>query len=395
MKRYGIQSASELAQALAGAEKTGNIRGIEKLFSAGAISDNKLDKEVTRLRTNYEKWAFATDEVVKKQAMHNLVMKELAKTNQSFTGQTTTLEQKLDVLSSKWGSLIGGIGDKLEPVAKMVVDGLIKIIDTIEAIPAHDEILLFFGLIVTAITTLISWVFILAPALEVVSWLLGSAGIGGAAATLGGFLTTLGGILGTLAGAVTWVAGGLASLVAGLAAIPSLPIIAAILAIAAALYLVYTKTTILQDGFVIMKEYINKALAAVYKIFSTVTGGLRGNKSDLKDLGDWIKDWLDGLIPGWLSDIFATARSYYREAMKWFDKIMGWWNSFLEKVTAVYDKVKSMLGLGGDKEGVENPIQPGGENVPAGYSRTFKLQMGNGSLKAGPGKTCLKSSGHN
>jgi len=63
-------------------------------------------------------------------------MKELAKTNQSFTGQTTTLEQKLDVLSSKWGSLIGGIGDKLEPVAKMVVDGLIKIIDTIEAIPA-------------------------------------------------------------------------------------------------------------------------------------------------------------------------------------------------------------------------------------------------------------------
>jgi len=95
MKRYGIQSAAELAQALSTAEKTENVRGIKRLFSSGAISEEKLNKETERLRLNYEKYAFATDEVVKKQAMHNLMMKELEKTNKSFTGQAVTLEQKL------------------------------------------------------------------------------------------------------------------------------------------------------------------------------------------------------------------------------------------------------------------------------------------------------------
>jgi hypothetical protein len=43
--------------------------------------------------------------------------------------------------------------------------------------------------------------------------------------------------------------------------------------------------------------------------------------------------------------------------MKWFDKIMGWWNSFLEKVTAVYDKIKSMLGLGSNEQEVTPDMQ--------------------------------------
>lgn len=357
LKRYGIASAAELAKTMAAAEKSGNLESVKRLFSSGAVSEEKLGKEMTRLRVNYEKFAFATDEVVKKQAMHNLMMKELQKTNQSFTGQAVTLEQKLDVLQGKFSGLLSGIGGKLEPVAEKVADALISIIDGIEAIPAHDEILTFLGALIVVLTSLMTLAAGLAPVFVTLSSL----------SKLGAVTTLVGGL-----GGVSAALGGIAA--AGAAALaPLLPVIAVLAVIAGALYLVYTRTTILQDGFATLKDYMGRAMSAAQKLWSLVSGGLRGNKSDLKEIGDWIKDFLDGLIPGWMSDLFGTAQSYYREAMKWFDRIMGWWNSFLKKVTDVYDKVKSILGLGAeDKEGVESPIQPGGETVPAGYSRTFK-----------------------
>lgn len=344
LKRQGVGSAEDLAKDIASAEKTGNVRAIERLFSAGAISDQKLSREVDRLRANYEKFAFATDEVVKKQALHNLVMKELIKTNQSFTGQATTLEQKLDVLQSKWGSLLSSIGDSLRPAVTKVVDGLILVIDTIESVPHHDKILIFLGLLVAVITTLISWIFILAPALEALSWVLGLSGAAGAATAFGGAIGTLIGLLGGAATALGGVA------VAGAAAItPLLPIIIVLAAIAAIIYLLYTRTTLLQDGFALLQEFAGRASAAILKLWSTVSGGLRGNKADLQEIGTWIRNFLEGLIPGWLSDLFAQAQSIYREAMRWFDRIMGWWNDFLKKVTEVYDKIKDTLGLGGDQ----------------------------------------------
>lgn len=359
MQRFGISSAEELAKAFSSAEKGGEVELIKKLFSSGAISANSLDKEITRLRTNYEKFAFASDEVVKKQAVHNLIMKELAKTNKDFTGGATTLEQKLDVLGNKWNSFLTGIGDKLRPFATMIVDGLIKVLDTIESIPGHDQILIFIGLLIAAITTLISWVFVLAPALEALAWLLGASGVAGAAGTLAGLLGGLSGAIGILIGLLTGAAGALTGVaVAGAAAIaPLLPIIAVIAAIAAVIYLLYTRTTLLQDGFALLKEFIGRAMAAAQKVFSVVNGGLKGNKSDLQEIGTWIKNFLEGLIPGWLSDLFAQAQSIYREAMKWFDKIMNWWNSFLKKVTEVYDKIKSMLGLGSGEAAVTPEMQ--------------------------------------
>jgi len=341
LKRYGIASAAELAKTLAAAEKSGNMESVRKLFSAGAVSEEKLSKEMDRLRVNYEKFAFATDEVVKKQALHNLMMKELQKTNQSFTGQAVTLEQKLDVLQGKFSGLLSGIGGKLEPVAEKAVDALIGIVDAIEAIPAHDEILTFLGAIIMVLTTLMTLAAGLAPVLVTLSSLSKLGAVTTLVGGLGGVATALGGI----------AAAGAAALV------PLLPIIAVLAVIAGALYLVYTRTTILQDGFATLKDYVGRAQAVVQKLWSLVSGGLRGNKSDLKDLGDWITDFLDGLIPGWLSDLFSTAQSYYREAMKWFDKIMGWWNDFLKKVGEVYDKIKSILGLGGDSQEITPEMQ--------------------------------------
>lgn len=365
LKRQGVGNAEDLAQTMAAAEKTGNVRSVERLFSAGAISEDKLSRETERLRMNYEKFAFATDEVVKKQAMHNLMMKELTKTNKDFSGQAVTLEQKLDVLGGKWSSLLSGIGDKLRPAVTMIVDGLITVIDVIDSIPGHNEIFIFLGILITIITTLVSWVLILAPALEFLVWVLGESGVAGAAAGLGGVLATLGGALGSIAGVLGSVLAALAGVIGAIAASPLLPIIAVILAVAAALYLIYTRTTLLQDGFAMLQNFVGRAFTAVLKLWSLVSGGMRGNKSDLLELGTWIRNFLDGLIPGWLSNLFAQAQSIYREALKWFDKIMTWWNSFLKKIGDVYDKIKAMLGLGGNGLGPDMSLEDVKKNMAA------------------------------
>ncbi|MFB3764826.1 MAG: hypothetical protein ACE14P_06205 [Methanotrichaceae archaeon] len=298
MKRFGVSSAEELARTLASAEKSGNLESVKRLFSSGAVSEEKLNREMDRLRTNYQKFAFATDEVVKKQALHNLTMKELEKTNESFTGKATTLEQKLGVLYNRFSSLVSGAGDKLRPAVEMVVDGLSDLLSIVESIPGHDEILIFLGVLVSLLAGVLTTAVALAP------------------------------VIAALAGAAGVVAG-----------VPLLPIIAAIAIIAAGLYLLLTRTTQL-------KELAGKAQASLQKTFFTSSGGLKDGKTLLLDLGTWIRNFLDGLIPGWLSDIFAKGQSVYREAMKWFDKIMAWWNDFLKKVTSVYDKIKDMLGLG-------------------------------------------------
>jgi hypothetical protein len=63
--------------------------------------------------------------------------------------------------------------------------------------------------------------------------------------------------------------------------------------------------------------------------------------------------------------LFAQAQSIYREALKWFDKIMGWWNSFLKKVGEVYDKIKAMLGLGGNGLGQDMSLEDVKKNMAA------------------------------
>ncbi|MDM7911905.1 MAG: hypothetical protein QUS09_02305, partial [Methanotrichaceae archaeon] len=308
LKRYGVASAEELARAMASAEKSGNLESVRRFFSSGAVSEEKLNKEMDRLRTNYEKFAFATDEVVKKQALHNLMMKELTKTNQSFTGQATTLEQKLDVLYGKFSGLLSGIGDKIKPTVMMAVDGLVMLIDAVESVPGHDEILAPLGGLLVILTTLATAAMGLAP------------------------------LFGFLAGAV--------GVVGAIASAPLLPIVAALALIAAALYLIYTRTTLLQDGYSRMRDLTGKTLATILRLFGLTSSSLKGNKESINELFSLIRNWLDGLIPGWLNDLLAKGEGIYREAMGWFTKIMGWWNDFLGKVTEVYDKVKGIFNLG-------------------------------------------------
>lgn len=369
LKRQGVANAEELARTMAAAEKSGNLESIKRLFSSGAISEEKLSRETDRLRTNYEKFAFATDEVVKKQAMHNLMMKELSKTNKDFTGEARTLEQKLDVLGSKFSGLLSGIGDKIEPVVGKVVDALIYVIDVIESIPGHDEILIFLGILISAFAALLTTILALAP---VLAFLSGTAGLGAVATAIGGLL----GALGSLGGVLATLVGGLAALAGGLASLPLLPVIAAIVIIAGALYLLYTRTTLLQDGFTKLSEIGGKAQAAAQKLWSLVSGGLKGNKTDIQEIGAWVKNFLEGLIPGWLSDLFAQAQSIYREAMRWFDRIMSWWNDFLKKVTEVYDKVKGLLGLGEEQAQITSEMQQYGVNGYGSVNGAKALKVG-------------------
>lgn len=356
MKRYGIQSASELAQALASAEKTGNTRSIERMFSAGAISEEKLAKETDRLRMNYEKFAFATDEVVKKQAMHNLIMKELVKTNANFTGSANTLDEKLDVLQKRFGSLLNDVGQKLEPVAKKVVDALILVIDKIEEVPYHEEIIIFIGILVTAIAGLVAAILGLAPIIAGISWLLGAGGVGAA----------LAGLVGTISS----VLGGLAALVAGFLAIPGLPVVAAILAIITALILVYEKTTIIQDGFEKIRPFVDRARESIKRLKDAISDAFKGGKTDIGEIKATVADFLDGLIPGWLSGLWTKGENLYRDVMKWLSGVLGWWNDLLKKIGETSDKIKGILGLGTEEQ--KEPIQPGAAPVSKGYTRTYQ-----------------------
>ena len=244
MKRLGVGSAEELTKAISTAAKGGRTEEIRRVMESGTITDSKMNNEMTRLRANYEKFAFATDDVVKQQALLNLVMKELTKTNAGFTGKAETLDQKLALLYNKFNKLTEGIGQKLEPSVKVLVDGLGALIDAFEAVPGHDEILILIGVIILAFSGLVSWVMILAPLLHLLSLAMGSAGLAGAVGGIIPMLTGLIGILGGVAGAL----GGVAVAAAG-ALLPFLPIIVAVALIAGALYLLYTRTTVLQDSW--------------------------------------------------------------------------------------------------------------------------------------------------
>ena len=131
-------------------------------------------------------------------------------------------------------------------------------------------------------------------------------------------LTGLIGILGGVAAAL----GGVAVAAAG-ALLPFLPIIVAVALIAGALYLLYTRTTVLQDSWAGLTSIATKAQSVFQKLISMVSGAFKGGKVDLQDIGTWVKMFLDGLIPGWLSDIFAAGQGYFRQAMTWFGQIMN------------------------------------------------------------------------
>jgi hypothetical protein len=341
MKRLGVGSAEELTKAISTAAKGGRTEEIRRVMESGTITDSKMNNEMTRLRANYEKFAFATDDEVKQQALLNLVMKELTKTNAGFTGKAETLDQKLSLLFNKFNKLTEGIGQKLEPTVKVLVDGLGALIDAFEAVPGHDEILILIGAIILAFSGLVSWVMILAPALHLLSLAMGSAGLAGAVGGIIPMLTGLIGILGGVAGAL----GGVAVAAAG-ALLPFLPIIVAVALIAGALYLLYTRTTVLQDSWAGLTSIATKAQSVFQKLISMVSGAFKGGKVDLQDIGTWVKMFLDGLIPGWLSDIFAAGQGYFRQAMTWFGQIMNWWNNFLKTLGKVYDAIKGILGIG-------------------------------------------------
>ena len=371
MKRLGVSSAEDLAQQIAKAAKGGRTEELRRVLTSGAITDTKMNAEMERLRANYEKFAFASEDVVKQQALLNLTMKELHKTNMAYDANSQTLAEKIENLQNKFAGLTEGIGNKLEPIFKAGVDAISGFIDMVEAVPGHDEILIFLGTLVVALGLLVSAVMMLAPPLIVAASLMGSlAAAGGVAGVIASITAAIGVLITALGGA---------AVAAGAALLP----FAVVAVVAAGLYLLYTRTTVLQDSWAKLTSIGSRVVAIFQKVFSTLGGALKGNKADLQTIGDWVRNFLDGLIPGWLSDIFAAAGGYFRKAMEWFDQIMKWWNHFLKTLGKVYDAIKGILGIGTPGTPEAKPKSPEQKAVEAAGLSEWNSGLGSYGRDAG------------
>jgi hypothetical protein len=305
LKLLGVSSSKELAGDIERAIQTGDTSRLSKLFDSGTFSASKLDREIFKLRTTSEKWAFATEEAVKAQATANLVQQALNRSTKDFKYEATTLDAKWERFWNTFNKFASKVGKILIPIVGQVVDIGTAFLNLATSIPGADIILavvvalaaligglaaagLALGSVAGAFLSLITLGSTIGPVLTGIGLAGKASAVGSAAAALAtqaqaaataeqtamasGAMAAEAGLIaedaalaasagaaavgeGALAAGEASVAaasvpatGGLMAMAAGVWTLmaPLLPIIAILAAVTAAIYLLYTKTNLFQ-----------------------------------------------------------------------------------------------------------------------------------------------------
>jgi hypothetical protein len=376
LKSKGVAGSEDLAKKIAEGIATGSGEELKRILGDNAFSADELTKEMDRLRYSNIKYAFATEEVVKKQALQNIITKKLQKDIEGFTAQATSFDDQMGLLANNMNKFFESIGKVLIPYATKALSVVNSIIGVLMQIPGIEVFAVLAGGAVLLTSTLLSLVFVLGMA-------------------AGGFLSLLEAIqvikqltvVTKLITAAQWLWN------IALSANPIGIVIIAAAALAAAIYLIYKRTDLFQRAWKALSGmdmsglsgFINIILAGLgsavnsalmlWGILSRASGKLnsklglnlsmpgwvdallmilgpqylvvKGVYDILKALWPKFVYWLGSLMPNWLKTVFGAISDFW-------DWLKDKWGDLLAMPENIAQAIKkAMPGLGGQeaKEG--------------------------------------------
>ena len=416
LKSKGVAGSEDLAKKIAEGIATGSGEELKRILGDSAFSADELTKEMDRLRYSNIKYAYATEEVVKKQALQNIITKKLQKDIEGFTAEATSFDDQMGLLANNMNKFFESIGKVLIPYATKALSVVNSIIGVLMQIPGIEVFAVLAGGAVLLTSTLLSLILVLGMA-------------------AGGFLSLLEAIqvikqltvVTKLITAAQWLWN------IALSANPIGIVIIAAAALAAAIYLIYKRTDLFQrawkalsgmdmsglSGFIDiilvgLGSAVNSALM-LWGILSRASGKLnsklglnlsmpgwvdallmilgpqylvvKGVYDILKALWPKFVYWLGSLIPNWLKTVFGAISDFW-------DWLKDKWGDLLAMPENIAQAIKkAMPGLGGqeakegealDEEIIKAAQKVGGLSNPTEEERNWLISYGR---KYGLGET--------
>lgn len=423
LKTKGIGSAEALAKKIAEGMATGSGEELKRILGENAFTADELSKEMDRLRYSNVKYAYATEEVVKKQALQNIITKKLQKDIEGFTAEATSFDDQMGLLSNNMHKFFESIGKVLIPYATKALSVVNSIIGVLMQIPGIEVFAVLAGGAVLLTSTLLAAVL----ALGMVA---------------GGFLQLMEAIaiLKQLSIVVKLVTAAQWLWNAAMAANPIGIVIIALAALAGLVYLIYKRTDLFQRAWKALSGIDTSGLTAFIDVLLfglgtavksalelwgilTKAGGKLGAKMGISGMPSWAEAllgvlgpqfiivkgiydilkalwpkfvyWLGSLIPNWIKVVWTAVGDFW-EWLK--DK----WGDLLAMPENIAQAIKkAMPGLGGQeakegaaldeeiikaaqKEGLPNPTDEQKRWLIA-YGRKYGLGETGPEIEAGFG----------
>ena len=415
LKTKGIGSAEALAKKIAEGMATGSGKELKRILGENAFTADELSKEMDRLRYSNVKYAYATEEVVKKQALQNIITKKLQKDIEGFTAEATSFDKQMGLLSNNMHKFFESIGKVLIPYATKALSVVNSIIGVLMQIPGIEVFAVLAGGAVLLTSTLLAAVL----ALGMVA---------------GGFLQLMEAIaiLKQLSIVVKLVTAAQWLWNAAMAANPIGIVIIALAALAGLVYLIYKRTDLFQRAWKALSGIDTSGLTAFIDVLLfglgtavksalelwgilTKAGGKLGAKMGISGMPSWAEAllgvlgpqfiivkgiydilkalwpkfvyWLGSLIPNWIKVVWTAVGDFW-EWLK--DK----WGDLLAMPENIAQAIKkAMPGLGGqeakegaalDEEIIKAVQEVGGLSNPTEEERKWLIAYGR---KYGLGET--------